>query len=447
MASSYVGLPKRFDPAAIPEVALGFLTRLRNTYGFFALYAEDWTAASGDAATSLDLVDEWLLSRLDATVRAVNAAWAGYDPTAGIRAIMEFTDNDLSNWYVRVNRSRFWAPDADADPAALGTLHQALVTVSRLLAPAAPFLSDALHRRLAGTSVHLAAFPRDGGRRHERVEVAMEAVRRFASLARAAREAAGLRVRQTLARMKVAMPPVVDRTLFARLERVLKSEVNVKEIQVVGSDGELVKLRGKANFRALGKVYGKDTPAAAAAVAALGPDDLRRLEAGETIGKRAADGSGFEFRPEDVVVEREVLTDWLVQSEGPYVVALDPSLSEALVHEGIAREVVNRIQRLRKEAGYDYTDRIEASVTGPASLLAAVGAHSAFIIGETLARRLQTAADLPTPDVREAVDIDGLGAVISLVRHQAVVEKKAPAKTAAKPKPESTGKKPGRKGK
>ena len=453
MASSQVGLPKRFDAEAIPEVSLGFLTRLRNTYGFFALYADDWKPGQ---PVQRQLVDEWLLSRLAATVRAVRAAWSAYDPTSGVRAIMDFADNDLSNWYVRVNRSRFWAPDADADPAALSTLHEALTTVSALLAPAAPFLSDAVFRRLTGTSVHLAAFPEDAGRRNPSLEAAMDAVRKFASLARAAREARSLKVRQPVARMKVAMPPSVDRKLFQGLLGVLKAEVNVKEIEVVGTDAELVRLKGKPNFRTLGKVYGKETPRAAQAAAELSAGCLRQLEAGETVESTTALGDRFTFRPEDVLVEREVLTDWLVQSEGPYVIALDPSLSEALIHEGFSREVVNRIQRLRKEAGYEYTDRITLSVTGAPALLAAVREHSAFIIGETLARRLDTEADLPAADARETIDIDGVQAVISVARFDGP-EAPAPAttpgpkkSTAKAPAGKTAGKskgKPGRKGK
>ncbi|MBI4501032.1 MAG: isoleucine--tRNA ligase [Gemmatimonadetes bacterium] len=452
IAASQVGLPKKFDPESIPEVASGFLTRLRNSYGFFALYAEDWKPGR---AAQLEPVDQWLLSRLDATVAAVRSAWSNYDVTGGTRAIMDFCDNDLSNWYVRVNRARFWAPDASADPAALQTLHEALVTVCRLAAPVAPFLSDALHRRLTGTSVHLQRFPVDTGRRVQRLESAMDAVRKFASLARAAREAASLRVRQPLARMKVAMPQAVDRDLVAGFERLLKTEVNVKDIEIVGSDGDLVRLRGKANFRTLGKVYGKDTPSAAAAVVELFPEELRKLEAGEIVRRPRADGQTFEFRPEDVVIEREVLTDWLVQSEGPYVIALDPALNEELVGEGIAREVVNRIQRLRKEAGYEYTDRIEVSVTGSSGVLAAVLAHHAFIIGETLARSLDTARDLPEADIHESVDIDGLHAVISLVRRgdrpaakssrTATAGKKPAKKGAARKKSDVS--EPGRKGK
>ncbi len=416
LASSQVALPKRFDPATIPEVAGGFLTRLRNTYGFFALYAEDWDPADAPAPAERPEVDRWLLGRLDALAAEVRRAWSGYDVTAGTRAIMDFCDNDLSNWYVRVNRARFWAPDARADRAALATLYEALVTATRLLAPAAPFMSDAIHRRLTGTSVHLAPFPEDQGRREGALEDAMAAVRTLASLARAARDAAGLRVRQPLAGMRVAVPAAVDGGALERLLPLLAEEVNVKRVDRVASDEELVRLRPKPNFAALGKVYGRRTPAAAETARALTAAQLRQLEAGGSVVAEA-DGERYTFRPEDVVVEREVRGDWLVQSDGPCVVAVDPRVSDELRREGLAREVINRVQRLRKEAGYDYATRITVSISGAPDVLAAAGAHGGFIAAETLARRFETGSDLADPDLSQRVEIDGRDVVISLRRH------------------------------
>ncbi len=418
LASSQVWLPKRFDLEAIREVSVGFLNRLRNTYGFFALYAEDWTPKLAPPVAERPLVDRWLVSRLDAVAGEVGQAAAAYDVTGSVRALMDFCDHELSNWYVRVNRSRFWAPDASADPAALATLYEALVTVTRLLAPAAPFASDAIYRRLTGSSVHLARFPGPGGRNDPSLDAQMEAIRRLASLARAAREQAGLRVRQPLARLRVAVPEGLRGEAFAAFLEVLAREVNVKQVDVVASDAELVRLKPKPNFRTLGKVYGKDTPRAAQAAQQLTREQLQRLEAGDAVSV-TVDGRAFEYRPEDVVVEREVVTDWPVQSEGPLVVALDPELSVDLRQEGLAREVVNRAQRLRKQAGYDYNTRIALSVSGAAEVLAAAGAYRGFIAGETLARQLMVARDLEKPDVSETVDIDGRRAVLSLRRADA----------------------------
>jgi isoleucyl-tRNA synthetase len=416
LASSQVWLPKRFDRSAIPDVAGGFLNRLRNTYGFFALYAGAWTPEGRVPVEDRPAVDRWLVARLQSVVGAVNDAWGAYDVTSGIRALMDFCDNDLSNWYVRINRSRFWAPDAEADPAALSTLCDALETVCRLLAPAAPFVSDAIHRRLTGGSVHVAPFPATEAAREEGVEASMDAVRRLASLARAAREQASLRVRQPLASMKVAVPAAARGDALEAFLEILRREVNVKAIEFVDSEAELVTLQGKANFRSLGKVYGKATPAAAAVAGDLGVEDLRRLEAGETVVV-TTDGGEFTFRPEDVVVERRVATDWVVQSDGPLVAALDPEVTPALAAEGLAREIVNRVQRLRKDAGYDYNTRIVLSLSGPADVVEAATAHRDFIAGETLARDVSIGADLPAADARDETDIDGRAVAIAVARH------------------------------
>jgi isoleucyl-tRNA synthetase len=408
-----VWLPKRFDASAVREVASGFLNRLRNTYGFFALYAEAWTPEQSPPSAERPAVDRWLLSRVDALVNAVRESWTDYDVTAGVRAIMEFCDHELSNWYVRVNRRRFWAPDAEADPAALATLHEVLTTVVQCLAPAAPFVSDAVHRRLTDQSVHLTRFPEDQGCGTSELDVAMDAVRRLASLARAAREEAGLRVRQPLRAMRVAVPARVLGPAFDGFLDLLATEVNVKSVEVVRSDEELVQLRGKPNFRTLGKTYGRDTPLAAKVAAGLARDALERIEQGESVST-TADGRTFRFEPDHIVVERDVVTDWLVRSEGPLVVALDPAITEALRQEGLAREMINRIQRLRKEAGYDYNTRIALGISGGGDVMEAIQAFRDVIGDETLARALEVGSELAGADARETVTIDGQPALITV---------------------------------
>jgi isoleucyl-tRNA synthetase len=417
LASSQVWLPKRFDPRTIPEVAGKFFNAMKNSYNFFAGYAGEWNPAEAPGPRERPLVDQWLLSRLDATVDAVSRAWSGYDVTAGVRAIMDFVVDDVSQWYVRVNRARFWAPDTTADPAALATLHETLATVARLLAPAAPFASDWMHRALTGTSVHLAPFPVPRGQHSPELEAAMDAIRRLASLARSAREERNIRVRQPLGRMQVAVPGGVRGRTLEELLELLRLEVNVKNIEVVASDTDLVRLRPKPNFRSLGKRYGKRTPAVAAATATLTPIQLRGLEAGSPATLEL-EGEPVTYLPEDVAVEREVATDWLVQSNGAYVAALDPRLDEALRREGLAREVVNRVQRIRKEAGYSYTDRIALWIDGDPPVIEAVKAHAGFIRGETLARGLEVAARAPAPDLEQRVDMDGHGAVVGVQRYQ-----------------------------
>jgi isoleucyl-tRNA synthetase len=413
LGQSQVWLPKRFDTEEVGKLAGGFLNTLRHTYQFFQMFAGDWTPAEGAAApVERPLVDRWLLARLDQTVAAVRTAWNDYDVTTGVRAVMEFVVDDVSTWYVRLNRPRFWAPDRAADPTAVATLHECLVTAAKLLAPAAPFVADWLHRALTGTSVHLERFPQDLGRREPELLGAMAAVRRLASLARAARESRNLRVRQPLARMQVAVPAAVRGPLLADLLDILVAEVNVKAYEVVESDDELVTLHGKANFRSLGKRYGKATPRAAEAVAELTAAQLHPLERGETV--RSGE---WEFLPEDVIITRDVASAWIVQADGPYVVALDPVLTPDLEQEGLAREVVNRVQRLRKEADYEYTTRIELSVSGAPEVLGAVEAFQGFVTGETLARRMVLGTPLDGAEITREVDIEGRAVTLALRRH------------------------------
>jgi isoleucyl-tRNA synthetase len=269
-------------------------------------------------------------------------------------------------------------------------LHEVLVTLARLLAPAAPFASDWLHRGLAGTSVHLAPFPVARSRRNSELETAMDAIRRLASLARSAREERNIRVRQPLGRMRVAVPAGVQGPMLDSLLELLRLEVNVKAIEIVAGDTELVRLRAKANFRTLGKRYGKRTPAVAAAAATLAQGQLRDLENGTAVTIEL-EGEPVAFYPDDVTVEREVATDWMVQSSGPFVVALDPELDESLRREGLARELINRVQRVRKQAGYSFTDRIALWV--------------------------EIAARTTSPDLEQEVDLDGRGVVVGVERY------------------------------
>ncbi|MDX2122487.1 MAG: isoleucine--tRNA ligase [Gemmatimonadota bacterium] len=420
LVSSQVWLPKRFDRKQIPQVTGDFLRALQHTYEFFRLYTARVEGAPPVAGRPDS--DRWVLARLDATVATVTAAWEGYEPTAGVRALMDFVVDDLSNWYVRINRRRFWTPDGEADHAAVATLRECLVTVSRLLAPAAPFASDWLHRALTGSSAHLAgwpAAPTPVAAADSALPAAMDAIRRLASLARAAREAGKLRVRQPLGRLQVAVPGAVRGAAFQRLLGILQAEVNVKRIEVAESDTELVRLRGKANFRTLGKRYGKETPAVAGAVARLTPDQLRGLETGETVS-RHENGVELVYFPEDVVVERQVVaTGWLVESDGPYVAALDPTLTPELIREGLARELVSHVQRLRREAGFAVSDRIELGIEGPAEVLDAAGAHRDFIATETLARGLALGTAVGGAALRQPADVDGQPVTFSMRRHGA----------------------------
>lgn len=414
LGSSQVWLPKPFDRAAIADLAGGFLNTLRHTYEFYARYAGTEPPAPEEAR--LTLLDRWILSRLAGVVRRVGSAWEGFDATTGVRAVMDFVVDDLSNWYVRLSRGRFWAPDREPEPGAVATLARCLVITSRLLAPAAPFASDWLHRALTGGSVHLADFPTPAlSDEDPELERAMDAIRRLASLGRSAREAGNLRVRQTLATMRVAVPAGIDGPRFRELLEVLARETNVRVVEVMSSDADLVRLRGRPNFRALGRRFGARTPVVAQAVAALDQDRLRALEAGDRVAVACA-GESVEILPDDVTVEREVATAWLVQTAGPFVAAVDPTVTDDLRRDGLAREVVHRVQRLRKDAGFEYTTRITLAVTGDQPLLDAVRAHQEFIAGETLARSLLIGRALAAWDARDETPIDDHHVTLAVAR-------------------------------
>ena len=245
----------------------------------------------------------------------------------------------------------------------------------------------------------------------------MDAVRRLAKLARAARDDATIRVRQPLRGMRVAVPAAVRGPALDAFLELLRLEVNVKAVEVVGSDADLVRLRAKPNFRSLGKRFGKRTPDVAAAAARLTQEQLRALEAGESVSLDL-DGETITYLPEDLTVEREVTSDWLVKTDGPYVVALDPTLDDALRHEGIAREVVNRVQRLRKEAGYEYTTRIHLWIDGDRAAIEALPPHATFIEEETLARCLELGARALAPDREQELAIDGMKVVLGVRRYE-----------------------------
>ncbi|MBI1723816.1 MAG: isoleucine--tRNA ligase [Gemmatimonadetes bacterium] len=416
LLSSQVWLPKKFDERAIPDVAGNVLEKLRHTYHLFHLYAEDWAASGSDPKPSeRPLADRWLLGRLAQTVREVRAAWDGYDVTVGTRAIVSLVVDDLSNWWVRQSRARFWVPGGKADPSALATLHEVLCVTARLLAPAAPFLSDLLYRALTGMSVHLASFPAAAEMEDAALHRAMDVVRRLASLARSAREKVSLRVRQPLARMLAAIPADVDPGLFDALAPLLMGEVNVKRVELVTQGTDLVSLEARPSFRALGKRFGNRTPEAAEAIRRLTPDQVVRFEAGETV-EIAVQGALHPLQPDDLVLHRQARGDVVVETDGEVVAAIDPTLTDELRQEGLAREVVSRVQRLRRDAGYQVTDRIELWVDGDEAVRAAARRHAEYIAGETLAREVVVEAAGPAADLVQQVDLDGFTARLAVRR-------------------------------
>ena len=388
VASSQVWVPRRFDENAIRETAGRFLLTFRNVYnGIFAQYANfGWSPSASDPLVAdRPALDRWILSRLARVESEVDAHMTNFDATVAARRVMQFMDDDVSKWYVRLSRARFYDVEHADNRAAFATLHEVLAVTCRLLAPFAPFISDAVHRGLVGTSVHLASYTRGGMLAVDaELEQAMDDIRALAGLGRAARDVAAVNVRQPLPLVQCVVPG--HRQGVVALGDLLASELNVKRVEFVTSTDALVALEAKANFRALGKKFGKETPLVAAAFSALTDESLHALAAGLTITIEVG-GVARLIEPGDLTIIRRASGDAVVQEDGGYGVALDPTVTPELRAEGLAREVISRIQRLRKEAQLDVSDRIAVAGAGDSELQSAVATHRSRIADEVLAVR------------------------------------------------------------
>jgi isoleucyl-tRNA synthetase len=367
-----------FSVDTVGESLRQFLLQLWNTYGFLVLYTNvnDVREHAGPATE----LDRWALSRLHATTELVRDRLDAYDATRAGHAIAGFVD-ELSNWYVRRSRARFW----DGDPAAVGTLHTCLVTVAQLLAPFCPFVADEIYDNLDGSepSVHLCDFP-EAGPRDVELEVAMGIVRESVRLGLAARGQAKLGVRQPL-RAAVVVAAGAEREAIERLEDIVKAELNVKELRFVSQADELGSYEVKPNYRALGPRFGKHMPQVAAAVAALEPAHVAdALRDGGRVGI-SVDGHDHELDADDLLLAMQPLEGYQLEREGSHAVALELELDDELVREGLAREIVHAVQNARKTAGLEVADRIELTLGGDDELLDAARAFEDYLTGETLA--------------------------------------------------------------
>jgi isoleucyl-tRNA synthetase len=368
-----------FSADTVGEAVRQFLLQLWNTYGFLVRYANVNRVERLDAPPATDL-DRWALSRLAATVEEVRERMDAYDATRAGQAIAAFVD-ELSNWYVRRSRRRFW----DGDEAAIATLRTCLVTVSRLLAPFTPFVADEIYDNLDGAepSVHLTDFPQAGERDHA-LEAAMAVARETVRLGLAARGQAKLKVRQPL-RAAVVVAAGDERAAIERLADTVREELNVKALRYVEQADELGSYEVKPNYRSLGPRFGKQMPQVAAAVAALDPAHVAgALRDGGRVGI-SVDGHDHELGVDDVLLAMAPLDGYQLEREGSHAVALELELDDELRREGLAREVVHAVQNARKAAGLAVEDRIELRLGGDGDLLAAARAFEGYVAGETLA--------------------------------------------------------------
>lgn len=412
----------KFDVDGVDEVRRKFFGTLYNTYSFFALYANVDGFTGDEPQVSMPErpeIDRWIISLLNTLVKQVTDSLENYDPTPAARAISDFVNENLSNWYVRLNRKRFWGGGMTADKlAAYQTLYTCLKTVTLLAAPFAPFITDRIYRDLThGTagSVHLADFPTyDTSLVDEELERRMELAQRASSMVLALRRKVNIKVRQPLSKMII---PVLDPAVQARLEAVeglILGEVNVKEVEYIRDTTGIITKRIKPNFKTLGPKYGKQMKAIAAAVAAFAQEDIATVEAlgeGATYSLKLADGEVLPVERVDFEITSEDMPGWLVATEGTLTIALDIEVTPELRAEGIARELVNRIQNLRKEQGFEVTDKIRVVVESNAATDDAVRQYADYIAAQTLA---QGGVTVEATRQRSEIDIDDMPLTISV---------------------------------
>ena len=390
----------KFDEAGVDEVRRKFFGTLYNTYAFFALYANidqfDYQEADLPYAERPE-IDRWILSELNSLILTVDQALSEYEPTRAGRAIADFVDAHLSNWYVRLSRRRFWRSDDDKDKlSAYQTLYTCLETVARLSSPIAPFFSEQLYRDLnnatgknAAESVHLTDFPvADSKLIDKALEERMEAAQQISSLVLSLRKKANIRVRQPLSKIMI---PVANDTMKAQLEKIshlIMSEVNIKGIEFLAPDNNILVKNVKPNFKTLGRKYGKQMKQIQNYFANMSQDEIHAYE--KNNGTHLdVDGVDVELTLEDALISTQDIPGWAVTSQDNYTVALDMTITEELFNEGLAREIVNRVQTLRKNSGLEVTDRINILMEKNDKIEPAINKFSNYICAETLANEIQ----------------------------------------------------------
>ncbi len=381
----------KFDEAGVLEVSRKFFGTLYNTYSFFALYANvdnfDPSAPQIPVAERPE-IDRWIISLLNTLVADVDRELADYEPTKAARAISEFVTENLSNWYVRLNRKRFWGGEMDADKlAAYQTLYQCLTTVSLLMAPIAPFYSDQLYRDLTGSgqSVHLALYPKaDDAVIDKDLEKRMQMAQSITSMVLSLRRKKNLKVRQPLTAIMVPVADEAQRKAIDAVSNLIVNEVNVKEIKFVGNDEGILVKRIKPDFKKLGPKYGKIMKDLAKALTSMPQAGIITFE---NTGSCTLDVAGQQavVTLDDVEIISEDIPGWLVANEGNLTVALDITVTDELLQEGLARELVNRIQNIRKSNDYDITDKIVVTIEHNEHTDKAVDAYADYIAKQVLA--------------------------------------------------------------
>ena len=390
----------KFDPTGVDEVRRKFFGTLYNTYSFFSLYAnvDGFSYSEADVPVAeRPEIDRWILSVLNTLVKGVEREMNGYDPTRAGRLIDTFVNDDLSNWFVRLNRKRFWGKEMSKDKlSAYQTLYTCLETVAKLLAPFAPFFADRLYTDLTtatgrdNKSVHLAAFPKaDDALVDADLEARMAIAQKITSMVLALRRKVNIKVRQPLQAIMIPAASEEQKKHIEAVKELVMNEVNVKELRFVEGSGVLVK-KVKCNFRTMGKKFGKLMKGIAAAMSALEQEQIADLEKNGTIALNV-EGNDVVVEAADVEIISEDIPGWLVSNEGNLTVALEVELNDELRREGMARELINRIQNLRKENNFEITDRVNVEVSPNQEVENAVSSFADYIKGQVLADNIVVA--------------------------------------------------------
>ena len=404
----------KFDPEGVDEIRRKFFGTLYNTYSFFALYAnvDGYEPSLTANRSTLTEIDRWILSCLNSLIQDVTAHYEAYEPTKAGRAISDFVQENLSNWYVRLNRKRFWGGGMSDDKrAAYDTLYTCLVTVAQLMAPNAPFFADRLYRDLTDTneSVHLSTWPKaDESLIDKEAERSMALAQDATSMILSLRKRAEKNVRQPLQKAVIPAPDKATLEALNKVADLIRSEVNVKELQIVSKENSSIQLVKKIrpNFKVLGKKAGKQMKDLAAAISAMSQDDIARFEQNGTF-----ELLNFELTSEDVEIFTEDMPGWLVMSDGFLTIALDIELTDSLIEEGVARELINRIQNLRKASGLEITDRIDVVLCpqegncNSSLVKSSINHFSDYIASQVLANSITLADNLPEGTLVEDMNI------------------------------------------
>ncbi len=399
----------KFDLEGLGETQRKFFGTLHNTYGFYALYANIDGFTNKEPEVPMEKrqeLDRWILSKLHSLTQLVEEAMDDYEPTKATRAIQSFVIDDLSNWYVRLNRRRFWKGEISEDKiAAYQTLYTCLETISKLMCSFSPFYADQLYRDLNGTleSVHLQDFPKlDSSLIDVELEKQIEISQKITSLILRIRKLEGVKVRQPLS--KAIIPALNDEFAvnLAKVEELIKSEVNIKNIEIIDRKSSVIKRSAKPNFKALGAKVGKDMKAVTGPIFAMTNEQIQDIENGNTLAIEA-NGNSYVIGKEDIEIVTADIPGWQIMNDGIYTVALDLEITDTLKLEGVARELVNKIQNLRKDKDFEVTDKIRVEIAEHPYTNEATKAYNEYICGEILADSLEIVAQLSTEDT---VDID-----------------------------------------